>query len=125
MPRDLEPAAPPEAGYNTVFERLGADATPEGAVAYALCKAAKREWIKDVKRSHGRGPTEAELDAHSRARNDLTLDTYKAKATQIVSEYAETEERQIRTRIAAETLREKFWSAVRVSLPALPFSVSD
>ncbi len=103
--------------YNKVLEHyVGSDTSKVdlvGLVAYALYKRQKRDWLIRFRLEHaGRDPTEAEVAAlTSGYLTDDLRDTLYERATDILSDYAETfveaaEPRIREDAIASETLRQ-------------------
>lgn len=107
--------------YNPVFERIG-DRTSllPGAIAYALYKVAKREWIQEFKRVNGRRPTDEDHRQHSATQTDAVLNAYVARADQILGEYAQNVIKDVRPTIVEETLKgnfsRSFWPSFWASL---------
>ncbi|WP_159729888.1 hypothetical protein [Methylosinus sp. Ce-a6] len=96
--------------YNTVFERLSGAASPvAGAVAYALYKNAKRQWIQEFRETNGRRPTQEECKHHMSTQTDAVLSAYLSQSDQILAEYAEDIIKEERPRILAEALKGDFW----------------
>ena len=107
-------AGQPEAAddyYNPVFERLSAASQGPliGAVAYALYKTAKREWVREFKARTGRRPTEAEHKQYSSTQTDAILNAYIAQADQILGAFAGNVVRDERPKILADALKGSFW----------------
>lgn len=96
--------------YNTVFERLSGAASPlAGAVAYALYKNAKREWIQEFRDSNGRRPTAEESKQHTSTQTDAVLSAYMSQADQILAQYASDVIKEERPRILEDALKGDFW----------------
>lgn len=116
---------PPEAAdpdyYNPIFEKINSGANPlVGAAAYSLYKEAKREWVREFRRAHGRRPNELDFKAHAATQTDQVLNAYRSQASQILAVYAETAIEKARPKILAEALRggfaRAFWSSFVASL---------
>lgn len=103
-------AEDPDDYYNPTFEKLSE--TPSGpltgAIAYALYKNAKREWVRAFRATHGRRPTDDEYRSHSATRTDAILAAYVAQADQILGTYAQTVIREERPKILQEVLEGSF-----------------
>lgn len=84
-----EPPKPAGDFYNPVFERLEASEHISGAVAYALYKIAKREWVTDFKAKTGARPTDVDMKQYSATQTDAILNAYRANAERIIGVYAE------------------------------------
>lgn len=98
------------ADYNTVFERLSGAASPlAGAVAYALYKNAKRQWIQEFRDAHGHRPSDDEHKHHTATQTEAVLNAYLSQADQILAQYAEDIIKEERPRILAEALKGDFW----------------
>jgi hypothetical protein len=106
--------------YNPVFEKLMAAQSGllTGAVAYAIYKVAKREWIQEFRNANGRRPTDAEFRGHSATQTDAVLHGYVARADQMIGQYAQNVVDDMRPRIVEEALRGTFWRSVWPSLVA-------
>lgn len=96
--------------YNTVFERLSATESPlAGAVAYALYKNAKRQWIQEFRENNGRRPNDSECKHHTATQTDAVLLAYLAQADQILAEFAQKVINDERPQILTEALAGNFW----------------
>lgn len=96
--------------YNTVFERLSTVPSPlAGAVAYALYKNAKRQWIQEFIDKNGRRPTNDECMHHTATQTEAVLSAYMSQADQILAQYAEDVIKEERPRILEEALKGDFW----------------
>jgi hypothetical protein len=96
--------------YNPVFEKLSAAPTGPltGAVAYALYKVAKREWVRNFQEKNGRAPTEPEYRSHAAAQTSAVLNAYVAQADQILGTYAQNVISTERPKIVEDALRGDF-----------------
>ena len=104
--------APLDDYYNTVFDRLSSSKEPlRSAVAYALYKNAKREWIHAFRSSNGKRPTAEETKSHPITQTDSILEAYKAQADQILAEYADAIIDDERPKILKDALRGNFWTS--------------
>jgi hypothetical protein len=102
--------------YNPVFERLSGAASPlAGAVAYALYKNAKREWIQDFRASNGRRPNPEECKHHTTTQTDAILSAYMSQADQILAQYAADVIKEERPRILEEALKGEGWRSFWIS----------
>jgi hypothetical protein len=106
--------------YNPVFERLMAAQSGllTGAIAYSIYKVAKREWVEDFRKVHGRRPTETEFRSHTAAQTDAILHGCVARADQILGQYAQNVVNDAKPKITEEALRGTFWRSVWPSLAA-------
>jgi hypothetical protein len=106
--------------HNDVFLKLNAGSDFTGAIAYALYKAAKREWLTQYEEANGTKPTEDELRRYNAAQTDLILKSHRANADKILSLYAETVKKDLRPVILEEALRgsfsRSFWPSFWASL---------
>ena len=121
--RDIEPRnGEPDDYYNPAFEKLSAAQSGPltGAVAYALYKTAKREWVREFRAKHGRRPTDEEYRNHSGTQTDAILSAYIAQADQILGVFAQNVIREERPKIVEEALRgsfsRSFWPSFWASL---------
>jgi hypothetical protein len=103
--------------YNTVFERLSEKSSElAGAVAYALYKNAKRQWIQEFRTKNGRRPTADECKHHTSTQTDAILDAYMAQADQILAQYAQDIIKEESPRILSEALKGDFWPSFWASI---------
>jgi hypothetical protein len=102
--------------YNTVFERLsGANSPLAGAVAYALYKNAKRQWIQEFRERHSRRPTPEECNHHTATQTDAVLLAYMSQADQILAQYAQDVIKAERPRILEAALKGEGWRSFWIS----------
>lgn len=69
--------------HNDVFSKLNASNDFTGAIAYALYKTAKLEWLTQYEEINGTKPTEDELRSYNTAQTDLVLKSHRANADKI------------------------------------------
>jgi hypothetical protein len=125
-----EQAAAPETSTNrivnnVVFDRLEAANDIEGAIAYALYKVSKREWISNHARMSGKAPSEKDLSAFAATQTEAVLTAYRAQARAILEGYARDIVDGERPRIVQSTLRGSFWRSFWPSMAAsLAFTVA-
>ncbi|HEX8666022.1 MAG TPA: hypothetical protein VF744_18565 [Beijerinckiaceae bacterium] len=114
------PKSEPDDFYNPAFEKLSAARSGPltGALAYALYKTAKREWVREFRTRHGRPPNNEEYRHHSATQTDAILNAYVAQADQILGVYAQNVIRQERPKILEEALKGDFWRSFWPSLAA-------
>lgn len=93
----------------TIFERLNASKDINGAVAYALYKEAKREWLLEHHNRHGRLPSKEEMNAYTMAQTDTTLNSHRVNASEILNSYAATITNRVRPQVLAEALKGSFF----------------
>lgn len=119
MTNPTRAALPDEAGddgdyYNPIFEKITDGEHPVvAAAAYSLYKRAKREWVQDFRKAHGRRPNDDECRGYAATQTDQTLQAYQSQAKQILAEYAESAIQQASPKILKEALkgsfRRSFW----------------
>lgn len=109
--QDQPPKDEPDDYYNPVFEKLSAARSGPltGALAYALYKTAKREWVREFRAKHLRRPTDDEHRNHTATQTDAILNAYIAQADQILGTFAQNVIRDQRPAILQEALRGDFW----------------
>lgn len=117
--------AKPQNDYNTVFEKLVAEADADkqlvGLVAYGLYKISKREWVMQFREEHdGRKPTDEDQKAYARSLTSTILDGYRSQANEVVAGYAnavvESERPRIYKEAIAGTFLRSFWPSLAASV---------
>lgn len=82
-----EPATPAPK-YNQIYEKLSADESVVGKVAYALYKQNKREWNLNYQARCGAPPTQDKIDAHVIGITKYDLARYTEQAEEILAGFA-------------------------------------
>jgi hypothetical protein len=107
--------------YNPLFETFVNPGEPvtdqmEGLVAYALYKAAKREWAEAFWNDNRRPPNVGELDAYQRTWTPTQVAGTRERAEGALAAFAASAIEDARPEILKEALRGSFWKAVGASI---------
>ena len=108
--------------YNTMYETLVGGADEEGDVlgfiAYGLYKKSKREWVSAFRSQFGRSPTEEELHSYRSTWTDNQINTTKAAANDVASEFAEYVVGKAEPQILKKALKGSAWKSIWLSMVA-------